>query len=536
MMTATLRSAQPLTPNGREREGWATVATHSHMLRSHKVDFEVAKKNLVDWALAGHVAAVGVGSPWEPVSAQHYGHYERVERDRYYAGRVPIDSVMDRESILSLFDDLNRRSAGRTLFYWDNETPKNRHGHLWYVGFEYQVPGWHDYSQDRRVQFWDGDPCEDRNALTGGCHRRRSYMEVVALQRRAGAIGIWAHPTSWWSQYGQFVTNIAAEMVTHLHADGFLDGMVVQGYDACHRAYQALWFDLLDHGACVPGFAELDACFDQLPIAQKGCFLNVLPSATRTPSIESIVRECRAARHFVSSGPHLVLTLDGQPMGAHVASGADRTHRASLTAWPAPGEQSLSRVELLGPGGKALAVVEGFTGGVLEFDVSGAACGGYVVGRAFGEHDRPTEPRQQKIRHCALTNPVYLDSATTGRLTPVTTRLTVSAAVDAAENGAPFRVLSAAGETLDAGVLRASSELRLSVPASARLELARTDGTLRDIPLAMANPRLRAHVDYLADGLFLKDSPGCASGDVPVAAFRYEAVREALQDLTLSFT
>jgi mRNA-degrading endonuclease toxin of MazEF toxin-antitoxin module len=180
-----------------------------------------------------------------------------------------------------------------------------------------------------------------------------------------------------------------------------------------------------------------------------------------------------------------------------------------------------------------LACAERFAGGTLEFDVAGDAGGGYVLGRAFGEHDSPSESRQQKIRHCALTNPVYVDTAQTTRLAAAATRLVVVAGAGSQARGASFRVLSAGGESLETGALRAErTELR--VPASARLELAMPDGRLRDIPVAMANARLRAHIEYLAEGLFLQDWPSCSSGDVPVEAFRFEAVREALAETTLA--
>ena len=356
------------------------------------------------------------------------------------------------------------------------------------------------------MQFCETDPAGDMNHLTGRPQRRRTYFEVVARQRRAGAVAVWAHPTSWWRHDGAFVTNIAAEMMTHLHADGFLDGMVVQGYDACHRSYQALWFDLLDRGACVPGFAELDACFDQVPIAAKGCFLNQVPCHRKPSTVESLAREVRAGRHFVSSGPHLVLQVDG--------------------------ESALSRVELVGPGGDVLAVATDFTGGELQFDATGSAGGGYLLARAFGAHDSPSEPRQQKIRHCALTNPVYLDTAATPRVTPVETRLIVTVDPTGPAWRVPFRVVTAAGGPLEAGVL-GDRRLDLRVPAYARLELNPPGAELRDFPLAMANAPVRAHIDYLADGRFLEDRPECACGEVPVEAFRFQAVRDALASMTL---
>ena len=528
MTTAILTKTVAGVGSRREDGGWAGVATHSHMLRVHNVDYEAAKKNLVAWAREKNIGAVGVGSPWEPVSAHHYGHYERAERDQYFGGLVPPESVMDREAIGAVIDDLNACAGGRTLFYLDNETPKNRHGHLWYVGFEYQVPGWHDYSQDHRVQFWDGDPCEDPNAVTGGCHRRRSYAEVVACQRKAGALAIWAHPTSWWTHQEAFVTNIAAELILQLHADGFLDGMVVQGYDAYHRDYQALWFDLLDRGTCVPGYAELDACYDKLPIAASGTFLNYVPEGQGVRTVTAIVDEMRAAHHYVSSGPHLVMTVDGKPMGSHVVSGSGMRHHVTLIAWPAPGENGLSRVELLGRGRKTLAHVEGFAGGTLEFEVAGDDDGGYLVARVFGEYDNPAEPRQQAIRHCALTNPVYLDAKRTPKHLPIKTELTLVVAADSPACGAAISILSAGGDLVEKrGVIQAG-ETTFAVHPCSRLKVDYADGRVRDIPVSMANDAVRKHINYLADGLFRKDYAGLTPGEVPVAAFRFDEMRTAL--------
>ncbi|MGI5869299.1 MAG: hypothetical protein ACOX9C_07645 [Kiritimatiellia bacterium] len=531
MIASLVQSLSNVGPR-REDGGWARVATHSHMLRSHAVDFDQAKRNLVDWARVRGIAAVGVGSPWDPISARRYLQCETEDRDAYFGGRIPLETVMDREPIKALVRDLNRMGGSHTLFFLDNETPKNRHGHLWYVGFDYQVPAWHDYSQDRRVQFWDGDPREDPNALTGGCHRRRTYAEVVARQRQAGALAIWAHPTSWWTHQDAFITNIAAELVPHLHADGFLDGMVVQGYDAFHRAYQALWFDLLDRGAQVPGYAELDACFDQTPIAAAGTFLNYVPTPAPVPDLDTMIPTLRAARHYVSSGPHLVLEVDGQPMGSRLPGGAGARHRAIVTAWPAPGETCLSRIELIGRGGATLARVDGFTGGTLEFDVHGDDAGGWLLARAVGEHDDPDRQRQQQIRHCALTNPVFFDAPRSCRHDAVTVDLTVEPASDGAARGASWTLVTAAGDPLAQGVFDAFP-LKLQTHPFFRLLVRYPDGRRRDIPLAMANAPLRAHIDHLADGHFRTDNPALEHGDVPVGAFRFDAVRAALATQTL---
>jgi len=49
----------------------------------------------------------------------------------------------------------------------------------------------------------------------------------------------------------------------------------------------------------------------------------------------------------------------------------------------------------------------------------------------------------------------------------------------------------------------------------------------------MANLAARAHIDHLADGHFRDDDPSLEPGEVPVRAFRFDAMREALARQTL---
>jgi len=530
-MTATLLRSTPATPANPFAHHAALVG-HSHFLRTGRHTFEETKQNLVAWARTCHVRAFGLGSTWEPVSARNYWACETTRRDEYYAGRIPPESIMDRDAIAAFVADMNRLSNGETLFYLDNETPKNRYGHLWYVGFDYQVPCWHDYGQDKRTAFWDGEHTPDLNALTGLPHRRRGYMEVVAKQRAAGALAIWAHPTSWWWQDKNFTTNIAADMVPQLLADGYLDGMVVQGYDAFHRAYQALWFHLLDRGYKIPGYSEMDVSGDISLDSLKHVLVNQIPTSPNSQipkSLNQLIAPLRASRHFMTSGPFLDITVDGNPSGSTLVASPGACHNVAITAFPAPGESCLSRVQLIGNGGVVLAEVENFSGGILEIGIEVPQCGIYLLARAIGEHDTPDMP-QQKIKHCALTNPVYLRTPDTPNPKPLATRLTLLPPQAAHHDGAKFRVLTAAGEPLESGTL-SNSEITLEVPASARFEITCTNGQIRDIPLSMANPAVREQMDYLADGHFLKDHPHCTAGEVPVEAFRVDAVREAMQNL-----
>ncbi len=507
---------------------WTGVACHTHLVRNPKAGDDVSRANLLAWTRANHVGAVGLGSPWTSRSAATYRRFETVERDRYFAGLVDPASVMDRDDILEMIRAVNEAARGETLFYLDNETPKMRYGHLWHVGFDYQVPAWHDYDQDRHVSYSELDPVADPNPLApGGAHLRRTYMEVVARQRQAGAICVWAHPTSWWhgdSQGGSFVTNIASDMLPELFADGRLDGLTVQGYDAYHRAYQALWFALLDRGWRIPGFAELDLSPGHGASSEKGhILLNVLHGISGAPTMDEILSAFRAARHGISSGPYLRLEADGLPTGSELAPGV---RHVRVTACPAEDERALGRVELLGPGGAVLAHLDDFPGGTAEFDVE-ASAGDWLLARAFGEHDGDYASKpQQQVRHCALTNPVFFGP---DRSAPVRTTLTLEPGDFA---GAPMRIVTAAGETLLRGTVPTAPTVYV-LPASARLEVARPDGRVRTLPLSMVNPRVRARMDYLADGRFLADFPDCRPGEVPFEAFRYDEMREAIASLTL---
>ncbi len=514
------------------RKPRTAVGTHSHLVRNIDAGDDVALANLIAWSRATGVGAVGLGSPWTHLSGLAYRRCEGPDRDRYFAGLIDPESLLFRDDIAAMLKRANAAAEGKTFFYLDNETPKNRYGHLWYVGFDYQVPAWHDYSQDHRVQFCDTDPVEDPNPLApGGAHRRRTYMEVIARQRKAGALAVWAHPTSWWTNPdGSFVTNIAADLVPELLADGYLDGMTVQGYDAYHHDYQALWFHLLDKGYRIPGFSELDLSPAHGTGGKGHALFNYIEGLDRPPTMDEMKDAFRNARHTMSSGPYLTICVDGQPSGTALVSDTGMTHRVSVTAFPSPDEAALAKVEIIGRGGEILATVDDFTGGVIDFDVEGDAAGGYILARAFGEKDGDYAAKpQQKVRHCALTNPVWLQTPDFVPPAPVQTRVTLIPS-DAA--GARLRILAADGDTLDTSTIP-SEPTTLTLPASARIEIRRDDGRVREIPISMANAKVRALMDYLADGHFRSDTLDLKPGEVPVKAFKFDEMREAISQITL---
>lgn len=494
------------------------VAGHTHLCRNGKVSFDLALSNLVAWVEKYDVRAFGVGSPWTPKQASRTRRCEREDRDRYFAGKIEEDLV-DKADLYAMLAVLSN-ACPRTTFYLDNETPKNRYGHLWYIGFEVLVPGWHDYSQDKRVAFTT-DEAEaagpDLNKETGCRHLRRSYAEVVAEQRRYGGLAVWAHPTSWWTHEGKFVTNIAADMPVQLFADGGLDAITVMGYDAYHSAYQDLWFAILDMGYRVPGVAEQDCSPGHGIVGKKDeSLFTYVHGLDHAPSAAEIRDAVRSFSVTMSSGPDLrILSFDD--------SGDDLKFR--IYAAPKSGEKMLSRIEVLGRGGKVRAVVADAFEGERTISVPREAGDTWFVVRAFGEFPEgwTGENLQRTARSFAMTNPVWLKTAPKPPA-PVRTRLAIT---DKSGTNARWRIESALGEAVCEG----AGARVLEVSPTDVLCIEYPTGRKRRLPLYMANAKVRALMDYLADGGFWIDSKKSLSpGEVPVAAFRFPEFREALRE------
>ncbi len=468
MRITSIRSAVNPPENART---WKSVISHSHMLRSKNTDFEGAKNNLLKWCSVNQISAVGVGSPWEPVSASHYGYYEHGGRDLYYAGKVDPKSVMDKKEIFGMFDELNARSGGKTLFYQDNENPKGRYGHSWFFGYNYDFPAWHDYSQDKPVSFYDEDPECEINPVNGKPQTRRNYIEIVATQRKAGALAVFAHPTSWWfGKNKSFVSNIASQIGLQLLIDGTIDGVTVQGYDALHRHYLELWFHLLDSGSKVPAFGEMDACFDQETISADGKLFRNFMKIPGEVTMASIVACAKSGNVFASSDPFLSISVDGIDMGGSVETGKAILHKLKVEAYPAAGERKLSRIEIIGRGGKTLAFVEDFDGGLIELEAEGFSEPSYFVARSFGQFDRFDAPRQQSIKHMAITNPVYLTHRNSLIPKPMDTNCELFFRDSSSWLGGKISLEKADGEQLDAFSVKSGS-FNMEIPASARFRI-----------------------------------------------------------------
>ncbi len=506
---------------------WTTVLTHTHRWRwpddRATVPFDEAQRRLAEWCAANGIRAAGVGSAWDPISLATYLRYEGPDRDLYYSGRLDPHSVMDTGAVEAMIEQLNRFARGRTLFYLDNETPKGATCHMWWFGYRYDYPAWHDYSQDRPIRLFLDDKDVEINPITGQPHTRRTPFEIAAAQHEGGALGVFAHPTRWWISDGKFITNIAAFAPLFLAAYGRLDGLTVMGDTAFHRNYQALWYNLLDTGAVVPGFAETDFALNAGPrAAGPDLWLNYMPVGPN-PSEASIVASARAGQAFASNGPLVLMEIDRHPMGSAIETAAGRHHRIHLTVCPAPGEQAIGRLELISNGGEVIASKERVREGHITYRVAGSNTPRFIVARVFGEHDAP----EKSVKYHALTNPVYLHPAGF-RVGAASTACRIRIGPGSPWTGGTLEFQDPRGNTILSRAIR-GGEIEETVPADSQMVVHKNEARELRFFIALENKVIEKRLRYLMFGEFRRDRPDLKGSQVPVDAFGLAEMRAAIK-------
>lgn len=230
------------------------------------------------------------GSPYEAED-----HYQYLSGN--FTGRVPY-----RQKYGRLLRQLRSKNFITDI---GNEIYKGRYGHAFMMNYDQKPP----YSQYYDESF---DPWQfEKNSPEPDCGI--PYMhEALLKERTLNSAAIIAHPTSWWHEGGQFITNIAATLGFEVLA-GSVDAMTILGYQPDSPAYQALWFELLDNGYFIPGIAETDNVFDREP-ENKLRFKTYawLDSFT----IDALADAVRKGRCVASSGPLLSMRVDGHLPGS----------------------------------------------------------------------------------------------------------------------------------------------------------------------------------------------------------------------------
>jgi hypothetical protein len=515
---------------------WWKVLNHTHTY-SGKADHggveqpPASYQKLSQWAQRCGIDAIGMGSPYTPRTAANYMRFDGAERDQYYSPDFDKNALLAGDDISIMLRDANAVSQQRPLFYLDNETPKARYGHLWWVGYRRDLPEWHDYDQpfDRWMvhESIAGDGCDEPMP-----YERRPYLQILGTQRSHRAMGFWAHPTSWWTgERNQFITNIATEMPAHAIADGRLDGMVVVGYHPYRPQYLDLWYELLDRGYRVPGVAEMDCGLSDAKLWQDSApLLNYIYHADDQPITETAMREAfRSGRIVAGNGPLIDMTVDRHATGEVAATGNGVLHEVRIDIKPAPGMEKSARVELLTTGGKVIWHRDDVGAESIKLSIPGTAHRSYLIARVFGDR---AGGHFRDIGCFATGNPVYLHPPGTDFQQPATTDVCLDISERSVCIGAEIRFETMAGELLLATTGRAG-RLRETLPASGRVSVVGLDGTCQTRYLLNSNKWLTDVQRYLYRGRFLKDFPSLTPGEVPVQAWRLDDFVEAMREVRL---
>jgi hypothetical protein len=189
------------------------------------------------------------------------------------------------------------------------ELPKTRYGHTWWLNLaDVHLPL--TQMSDPAIEAWyAGNPMHAALPAYQGV----SPWACMVAWARAGALPVFAHPTSWWTSapHHRFVSNLATLLPLYALAGIGPLAMVVMGYDADQIFYQQLWFHLLNAGYRVAAMAETDGT---LHTSRARFCLGALRSYVwldpATPLSPKAVRDAVAqGRTLVSSGPFIDATL-----------------------------------------------------------------------------------------------------------------------------------------------------------------------------------------------------------------------------------
>jgi hypothetical protein len=320
-----------------------------------------------------------------------------------------------------------RASASDFLLMWNLEAPKNywkgdaSHcvGHGWTLGMGGRTADGRDGIQELlAMSAWDYES------------EKASFpnFEIQALIHELGGIVSYTHPHRWWwGKWGgrgiypveekKRISNMAQELPFDTVIGPTYDTIdIMMKPEERETARQALqlWFLLLNHGYRIPATASSDTTFDNPGGGVPGK-VRVYTRIDGRLSPEALARAMKGGRSFVTSGPLLLLEIDGHGPGDVMKTDAAVKHTARLRAWASGVPRSrLRRVELIRNG----VVMRAWepTNGEAEFTVAEEIAEGgtaWYVARCFGQADTEV----------AITNPVYFDGADYRPPAPATARV-----------------------------------------------------------------------------------------------------------------
>ena len=266
---------------------------------------------------------------------------------------------MDDPTPERLETELRRHSTPNCILTWNLEAPKNYYkgdaglclGHCWNLGVRGRTPDNQDViGMLMAASAWDYESGKPTYA----------NYESYQLIHDQGGVACYSHPARWWmgpwgGQGGypkvdrMRVSNLAVELPLDTLLGPTYDGLdLITGpgeFEANAKAFQ-IWSLLLNHGYRVAATGSSDSCFDR----PGGGVPGTPRTYTLIPGKFSLAKAARAiaaGRTFVTTGPLLLASLDGNPPGSELTCGAKR-RPLSIEAWDS-GQSSggLERIEVL---------------------------------------------------------------------------------------------------------------------------------------------------------------------------------------------
>ncbi|WP_310831980.1 CehA/McbA family metallohydrolase [Paenibacillus pedocola] len=383
-----------------------------------------------------------------------------------------------------------------------NEIVKCRYGHMFMMNYE-QLPPFSKY-YDRA---WDPWLFTKAGAEPEYCI---SYpYEALGKERGGNSVAVAAHPTSWWSHNGEFITNIAASLGFEILA-GSIDAMVIMGYDSDHLSYQKLWYDVLDNGYFMPGVAETDHSFDSAPMEH-------LKFRTYTFadefSIDSLCTSVKAGKNMVSSGPVILLKVNGQIPGAVLNYTEDDEFNIQIETFRCY-QASLSKIQLIvnGEVWKEVGIDDPHYELNEKLSIKQDS---YILAKCY-----------DFAGNVAITNPVYI------RNTPFANRnfqsdLTICITKDGQPADGVFWI------DHDSDKTEFTQEIRCTIKPASEVNIA-VAGTVKQVKLFEMG-ELQQIFRNLYFGYFNQDNRYSA-GEVPAACFELSRIRQILSKVELQIS
>lgn len=363
-------------------------AGHSHIYRTSPVARPLEEDCKMLQALG--LNYFGFGHPWQPSDLALIREWEKDDSHKklYHIEKVWQKTDPTYWTEPERFHEWRGKyTTDEFIFEVDCETPKIRFGHLWWLGWQPEHAPWHDYDT-----FWSHWEVSDERRMLDvppPPFTMRIQARAIRAQVAMGALPVYAHPTSWWWQDGQHITNIASTLVPDILTGQAAGCLVVMGYEADHKHYQELWFNLLNKGYFMTGVAECDACLD-LVAFERGVFQNITP--VEDFSTKGIQKAMIAGHNVMTTGPELNIACGASGPG-DTCPDDDGLVKISCNAL---NREHTYRLSVIRNGSVATEwTVEGTAAFDAEYQNES---GGWLVARLVN---------QTKPYDAALTNPIF---------------------------------------------------------------------------------------------------------------------------------